>query len=74
MTLHEALDEKNKLAPSALVAATHILTGLVLFKSNLKCFFFIFKNKLLLVKNTGGGCFLIMAGTRIIRSMSSFLL
>lgn len=39
MTLHEALDKKNKLGPSAIVAASHILAGLFLFKINLICFF-----------------------------------
>jgi len=47
MTLHEAQDEKNKLASSATVAATHILTGLFLFKNNLKCSFL---KKILLLK------------------------
>lgn len=40
MTLHEALVEKNKLAPSAIVAATPVLTGMFLVKNNLFFFYF----------------------------------
>lgn len=73
MTLHEVLDEKNKLDPSAIAAATHILTSLFLFKNNLKCFFIV-KINYCSKKISGGGGFIIMADTRIMCCTKSFLL